>query len=101
MGLREFIVHGEIEVLLLVVVILHKRLNLNRWIPAPKYGAVIRSIEYDYLISAGGPPPDPIEFGDAACIGDIDIDDVAYLISYIFSGGNSPCDADWDGVPDC
>jgi hypothetical protein len=39
--------------------------------------------------------------GDSDCSGDVDIDDVVYLIAYIFSGGPAPCDIDGDGVPDC
>lgn len=39
--------------------------------------------------------------GDADCSGGVDIDDVVYLIAYIFSGGPAPCDTDGDGVPDC
>jgi hypothetical protein len=39
--------------------------------------------------------------GDSDCSGDVDIDDVVYLIAYIFSGGPAPCDTDGDGVPDC
>ena len=39
--------------------------------------------------------------GDSDCSGDVDIDDVVYLIAYIFSGGPAPCDTDGDSVPDC
>lgn len=39
--------------------------------------------------------------GDSDCSGAVDIDDVVWLINYIFTGGNAPCDADGDGVPDC
>jgi hypothetical protein len=31
----------------------------------------------------------------------VDIDDVVYLIAYIFSGGPPPGDPDDDGTPDC
>jgi M6 family metalloprotease-like protein len=44
-------------------------------------------------IFSGGPPPDPLESGDATdCIGDVDIDDVVHLIAYIFSEGPAPCE---------
>gem|GEM_PF-4228364 len=39
--------------------------------------------------------------GDADWSGAVDIDDVVWLINYIFSGGYAPCDTDGDGVPDC
>jgi hypothetical protein len=39
--------------------------------------------------------------GDADCSGGVDIDDVVYLINYIFGGGPPPGDTDNDGVPDC
>jgi hypothetical protein len=39
--------------------------------------------------------------GDSDCSGAVDIDDVVWLINYIFTGGNAPCDTDGDGVPDC
>jgi hypothetical protein len=42
-----------------------------------------------------------MESGDADCSGGVDIDDVVYLIAYIFSGGNDPCDLDGDDLPDC
>jgi len=31
----------------------------------------------------------------------VDIDDVVYVINYIFSGGPEPGDPNGDGVPDC
>ncbi len=39
--------------------------------------------------------------GDSDCSGAVDIDDVVWLINYIFTGGNAPCDTDGDGLPDC
>jgi len=39
--------------------------------------------------------------GDADCTYTVDIDDVVYLIQYIFQGGIAPCDPSGDGVPDC
>jgi len=33
--------------------------------------------------------------------GDPEIDDLEYIMNYIFSGGPAPCDPDDDGVPDC
>jgi hypothetical protein len=39
--------------------------------------------------------------GDVDCSTGVDIDDVVYLIEYIFTGGAPPCDPDDDGVPDC
>lgn len=41
------------------------------------------------------------ESGDANSVWGVDIHDGAYLRSYIFSGGNAPCDTDGDEVPDC
>jgi hypothetical protein len=52
-------------------------------------------------IFSGGPPPDPLESGNADCMSGVDIDDVVWLIAYIFSGGNAPCDTDGDEMPDC
>jgi hypothetical protein len=40
-------------------------------------------------------------WGDADCSGEIDIDDVVYMIAYIFAGGPPPGDTDNDGEPDC
>jgi hypothetical protein len=39
--------------------------------------------------------------GDVDCSSAVDIDDVVYLIAYIFSGGPPPCDPDDDGTPNC
>ena len=39
--------------------------------------------------------------GDADCSSGIDIDDVVFLINYIFAGGNEPCDPNGDEVADC
>ncbi|MCK4657195.1 MAG: hypothetical protein KAT85_09170 [candidate division Zixibacteria bacterium] len=39
--------------------------------------------------------------GDVALIELVDIDDVVYLITYIFSGRHSSCDPYGGGVPDC
>ncbi len=39
--------------------------------------------------------------GDADFRGAVGVDDVVYLIAHLFSGGNAPCDADGDRVPDC
>ena len=39
--------------------------------------------------------------GDTDCSGGVDIDDVVYLINYIFAGGPAPCDPDDDLIPDC
>jgi hypothetical protein len=43
----------------------------------------------------------PTPSGDVDCSGAVDIDDVVYLIAYIFAGGPPPSDPDNDGVPDC
>ena len=59
-----------------------------------------RHIGY-YELDFGGPEPVPHKSGDADCSGDVDIDDVVYLIAYIFSVGPAPCDPNGDGVPDC
>ena len=39
--------------------------------------------------------------GDCDCSGNVDIDDVVYLIAYIFSSGPAPGDPDGDGIPEC
>jgi hypothetical protein len=39
--------------------------------------------------------------GDANCDGQVDIDDVVYLINFIFAGGPPPGDPNNDGIPDC
>ena len=36
--------------------------------------------------------PDPYEHGDVNVSGAVDIDDVVYLIQYIFAGGPAPCE---------
>ena len=54
-----------------------------------------------YELDSGGPESVPSKSGDADCSGVVDIDDVVYLIAYILSGGNAPCDTDGDTVPDC
>jgi uncharacterized protein (TIGR02145 family) len=41
------------------------------------------------------------ECGDVDCSGGSDIDDVVYLITYIFAGGPAPCDPDNNGLYDC
>jgi len=33
--------------------------------------------------------------------GDPEIDDVEYLVNYLYKGGPPPCDPDNDGTPDC
>jgi hypothetical protein len=46
-----------------------------------------------YLISwlyRGGPEPDPFLAGDATCNDDVDIDDVVFLINYLFKEGDPP-----------
>jgi hypothetical protein len=52
-------------------------------------------------IFSGGPEPVPYNSGDVDCTLSVDIDDVVFLINFIFAGGNMPCDIDGDGVPDC
>ncbi len=45
----------------------------------------------DYLFKSGA-APDPIERGDVDCSGDIpNMNDLQYLINYIFNGGPEPC----------
>lgn len=39
--------------------------------------------------------------GDVNCDGQVDIDDVVYLINFIFGGGPPPGDPNNDGIPDC
>jgi len=55
-------------------------------------------VNYIFL---GGPSPDPVDIGDTDCSGEIGIDDVIYLVGYIFLGGNAPCDPDGNSSPDC
>jgi hypothetical protein len=43
----------------------------------------------------------PTPSGDVDCSGFVDIDDVVYLLLYIFGGGPPPGDPNDDGVPDC
>jgi hypothetical protein len=42
------------------------------------------------VITVDDPPPPPWACGDADASGEVDIDDVVYLIAYIFSGGPEP-----------
>jgi len=37
-----------------------------------------------------GALPEPSQYADADCSGNIEIDDVTYLIAYIFAGGPPP-----------
>jgi hypothetical protein len=46
------------------------------------------------------PPPMSLA-GDLNCDGLVDIDDVVYMVAYIFLGGPPPKDPNNDGVPDC
>ena len=41
---------------------------------------------------SGGVSPVPLDAGDVACTGSIDIADLVYLVSYMFSGGPEPCE---------
>jgi hypothetical protein len=43
----------------------------------------------DYLYRDGD-PPEPFLSGDATCDGDVTVDDVVYLISYLFRNGPAP-----------
>jgi len=45
--------------------------------------------------------PAPHVCGDVDCSSAVDIDDVVYLITYIFGGGPAPCDPNDDSTPDC
>jgi hypothetical protein len=38
-----------------------------------------------------GPPPEPLDAGDANCDGALNIGDAVYLINYVFKGGTEPC----------
>jgi hypothetical protein len=60
-------------------------------INAPKSVIVILSVDHGGMFS----------WGDADCSGGVDIDDVVYLIAYIFAGGAPPGDTDNDGIQDC
>jgi hypothetical protein len=46
-------------------------------------------------------PLEAEQVGDVSCDGIVDIDDVVYIINWIFIGGPPPGDPDGDGVPDC
>ena len=35
------------------------------------------------------------------CDTKVNVSDAVYVINYVFSGGNTPCDTDGDSVPDC
>jgi len=54
------------------------RFDYNEWLEAPEFGPVVRTIAYPY------------QCGDADFSGAVDIDDVVYLINYIFAGGPAP-----------
>jgi hypothetical protein len=68
-------------------------------LPAATYSAVLEAnyccqldyYEFDVVFLEEEPP-----LGDCDCSGDVDIDDVVYLIAYIFSGGPEP-----QANPDC
>lgn len=49
------------------------------------------------FIFAGSPNLFAGEIGDSDCSGAVDIDDVVYLIAYIFTGGPAPCDPEFSG----
>jgi len=70
------------------------RFDYNPWLQAPEAGPIVRVL-----------PPAPYACGDADASGGVDIDDVVYLINYIFSGGPEPVpyesgDADCSGGVD-
>jgi hypothetical protein len=56
-----------------------------------------------YVLLASVDPLNPLPVGNVDCDegGVVDIDDVVYLIEWIFMGGPPPGDPDDDGVPDC
>ncbi len=65
--------------------------NIPGWDPDYGYG---RINAYEALVVATtepNPPPDCVP-GDADGSGGVDIDDVVYLINYIFGGGPAPVD---------
>jgi len=64
------------------------RFDFNEWLQAPESGPVFRTITGPYLC------------GDADFSGGVDIDDVVYLINYIFGGGPVP-DPLASGDADC
>jgi hypothetical protein len=43
----------------------------------------------NYLFKSG-PPPDPLDAGNATCDGAVDVGDVVYLINYLFKSGPPP-----------
>ena len=59
---------------------------------------VVFIIDYlygDYLNS------DPPTTGDVDCSDEIELEDVIFLLNYIFATGFAPCDPDGDGMPEC
>lgn len=64
-------------------------------VPTGSQNAPMGLISFDII----GPAPSMA--GDVNCDGMVDIDDVVYLINFIFSGGPPPKDTNNDGVPDC
>jgi hypothetical protein len=64
------------------------RFDYNEWLMAPEFGPVVRTITGLILC------------GDADFSGGVDIDDVVFLINYIFAGGPPP-DPYESGDADC
>ncbi len=80
------------------------------WVGVNGFGLPLGKTSTSFQVFAVGAPGDPVEvtvdlyiwtFGDADCSGMIDIDDVVYLIDYIFTGGPVPCPARWVGDVNC
>jgi hypothetical protein len=80
------------------------------WVGVNGFGLPLGKTSTSFQVFAVGAPGDPVEvtvdlyiwtFGDADCSGLIDIDDVVYLIAYLFLEGPDPCPARWVGDVNC
>ncbi len=63
-----------------------------------------------FLVLSPGAVNSPVEvtvdmyvwmFGDADCEGSINIDDIVYLVEYVFNNGPAPCPRSWVGDVNC
>jgi hypothetical protein len=80
------------------------------WVGVNGFGLPFGKTSTTFDLYAVEAPGSPVEvtvdlyvwtFGDADCSGQVDIDDVVYLIMYIFSGGPEPCPRRWVGDVNC
>ncbi|MBU1319499.1 MAG: hypothetical protein KKH67_09955 [candidate division Zixibacteria bacterium] len=59
--------------------------------------AVLLMLSCTFII-AGSSVSQTAQIGDTDCSGAVDIDDVVFLIAYIFTGGPAPCNPDFSGA---